>query len=590
MKCECPIIRRLEGDASCARFSLLCKSRPHAWPFFHQMLSRWLVPGKRLHAKSHFATDFLSPKQETYLYGELSLEIETPKEFALVEEMFPVLEKELRLGLESEYQAHRIIERKSVESEDKIVCIQDKITALSRRHPELFDHEVFAEMQHFLVLSPKAFKEARSCRQMSRIICTHYLFRKTLRLSNETFPDRRYVNVKLMRATLPNEGVSRRILGIAVGISFLKAHETLEKKHLFNALTVILPDVHPVEGSFFVHVNRSDEVRTYYLEVEKEKKTSFTCDEIQRLKHQLPFEIKNHIEERHSPIFMPQNEEEILRHILTLSHQLKYVQDLPQAVICFQMQTDEQLEFLAIFLRIIKANTRPLAEKVESKRHTFECVHDRTKYVGVIRKHYQKEASVFKVRIPKTPFLRSNGSIDLYKARQKVAQEFSRLLGDFRDFNGGTISKEIETFAQLRQLVGEVAHAPLLEDFFFSITPALMRSVLDPLVLKTLFSLILEAQEMGLPVDQPSLCHIREDSKYLYIVLATRHQGIYEELFSDLEALKISSLTTSLLTSGEFPLFGILCLKQNKEEVLGIRFAVEKALERLEHSLFLLKN
>ena len=40
----------------------------------------------------------------------------------------------------------------------------------------------------------------------------------------------------------------------------------------------------------------------------------------------LPDQIKEHIEQLTHPIFMPRNEEEVLRNIMALSRQLRYVE------------------------------------------------------------------------------------------------------------------------------------------------------------------------------------------------------------------------------------------------------------------------
>jgi len=82
----------------------------------------------------------------------------------------------------------------------------------------------------------------------------------------------------------------------------------------------------------------------------------------------------------------------------------------------------------------------------------------------------------------------------LQKARQAVAHELIKILGEFRDYNGGMIVKQNEVLEQLRELFTETERKNefLLENFFYSLKPAVMQSILPPKILKSLFSLLEE--------------------------------------------------------------------------------------------------
>ena len=81
---------------------------------------------------------------------------------------------------------------------------------------------------------------------------------------------------------------------------------------------------------------------------------------------------------------------------------------------------------------------------------SLQYIHDHTKNVGTLRKKYQKEVTVFRVKLPKEGFLRRDHTIDLYKARQTVVGELSLVVGEFRDFNGGMITKQNELLSSLK--------------------------------------------------------------------------------------------------------------------------------------------
>lgn len=581
-KDQLPIIcwSTLEDPPFDISFFLLCPFRPNVFRFFYEMISLWLIPGKRTNAILQFAADFSMPdlSSQKYIAGEVMLHIEHPGELKILQKNLPVIESEIRLGVKSTYQADRTLEIKGLTSNEKIALIQENIVSLIQRRPQDFDYDILSEMQHFIVLSRDDFKEARTFRHMSKIICVHYLFRKALRHSLEAFPDRRYISVKLIRA----EVASKRILGIALGISFLQENEILEASHILSAVKSIVPGAKKVNGSFFKNQSRSNLICTLYLEIEKEN--PITLEEERRLKLELPSELKNHIQCPLHSLFMPQNEEEIMRHILSLSGQLTLVRDLPQTMILFNQQTADSLEFLVIVLRLLKPELKPIIQAFDLKPTFLEFIHDRTKIVGSLRKKYKKEATVFRLKIRKTPFLRSDYSVDLYKARHEVAKELRRVIGEFRDFNGGTISKERELFEKVRKELGHLAkeHAFLLENFFFSLTPAVMRSVLPSEPVKNIFTMFVEAENEGLTDNLPFQIRIRETGGYFHLHLSAKNPSFYEILAPAIEAVKVSTLqiTSCFLPQSDAPSsFAMICRNTpDQEEVHRLRLAIERAM------------
>lgn len=568
-------------------FFICCRFRPTAFRFFYEMISKWLFPGRRLNVLLQFAADFILPDlgEEMYIACKVMVRVENARELAQISQNLPIIESEIRLGIESYYHASRILEIKGLASDEKTGMIQENIAMLVKRRPQDFDYDIFSEMQHFLVLCKAEFKTERSFRHISRIISTHYLFRKAMKMSFETFPERRYISVKLVREQITVQGAKKAVLGIAIALSFLHENEILEKKHIVNAISALIPTVSEVEGSFFQNLSRSGPVRTFYIEVEKKKQIPFTLDEGKKIKENLSNVLKQRIEKRLSPIFMPENEEEIMRHILTLSSQLKYVKDMPQTVISFNKQTEDSLEFLVVFVRIVEENSRPLQDSFEGKSHYLEFISNRIKVIGSLRNKYKKEANVFYVRVPKTLFLRQDHSVDLYKARSELVSSLIFLLGDFRDYNGGTISKETELFANLRKSLGKEGkgNALLLEDFFYSLSPSVMRSVLPPEPLKKLFTILLDFNKMKGGNDP--LFRLEEDRRFCYLLIRGDDPYIRERVQTALEELKFPSLhlaTTFIATSDQSTIC-VLARHYEKKTLLTLRLAIEKTLSSANH-------
>lgn len=543
-------------------FFLCCLYRPNAYRFFYEMVSHWLIPGRRLNALLQFAADFSLPELgvQKYIGGEVKVRIETFYELEILQQNLPIIERELRLGVESYYQACRILEIKGLSSDHKTALVQENIVSVIHHRPQDFDYDILSEMQHFLVMSKEKFKEERSYRHMSRIICTLYLFRRTLKLSLESFPERRYINVKLIRAKL---NTNLPVLGIVIGLSFLRDHEILEERHILSGIQAIVPHAKVIPGSFFCNAC------TFYIEIEK-----IPLEQERRLKEDLPAELKNRFELRLNPIFMPQNEEMVMRHIVTLSQQLKFVRDLPQVMIEFNQQTEDRIEFLVIVLRVIKPDLSSINKYFEKKPTILEYIPDRQKIVGYLRKKYQKEASVFRLRIPKKTYLRKNQSLDLYKARKEVSTELTRIIGEFRDYNGGIIAKESELFEQLKESLGSKANenAFLLENYFYSLTPPVMRSILPLEPIKKLFLLLLKEERVE--VEAPYTIRMEEDENYLYTLVSSNDSYFHEKI------PRKEAVTCFIPQTDRF-IFGLIYRDPSSEEAIKLRLTIEEVMKKM---------
>lgn len=556
-------------------FFMLCNFRANSFRFFYEMVSRWLIPGKRLNALLQFAADFSLPDfgEQKYIGGEVTVRIESQKELEALHTNLPIIESEIRMGLESYYQACRILEIKGLTHDVKTALIQENIVSLIKHRPQDFDYDILSEMQHFLVLCKEEFKQARTFRHMSRIICVHYLFRKALKFSLDVYSERRYIYLKIVRAHLNG---ARNVLGLAIGMSFLKENERFEAPHILSGIQALIPGARIVEGSFFCNKSRSDPTLAIYLEIEKEG--NITLEEGRLLKEELPGELKNRIEQRLSPIFMPQNEEAIMRHIVSLSGELHYLRDLPQVIIDFAQQTEEKLEFLVVALRVAKPTLKPIALCVEGRIAPLEYIHDRTHLIGWPRKKYRKEASVFRLRIDKKNFLRQDHSVDLNKARQTVANELRRAIGEFRDYNGGMISKENELFEKLRQDAGE--NGFLLENFFYNLSPPIMRSILPMEPLKILFNMLLEGTSEHLSDEAPYQISMQYDDSNMYIVVIARDWRLKDALLPTLK-LFTGKVATCFIQHMELPCFGLLFRDPDQEEALRLRLTIEQTLAEI---------
>ncbi|NGX42904.1 MAG: hypothetical protein K940chlam7_01192 [Chlamydiae bacterium] len=566
-------------------FFVFSKYRANAFKFFFEMISRWLVPGKRLNVLMVYTVDFSMPElsRDVYTLCEVTIRIESQEELEEMQCNLPIIESEVRLGVVSSYYGRRILEVKGLSGDEKIAMIQEYIASIITRLPDNFSYDVFSEMQYVLVMCREDFKASRGIRHLSRIICVQYLFRRALLQAIKESPEKRYLFLKLFRARLRLPEGEKTVLGLLVAVNFLRDKELFEETHLIKAVRNYVPQAQTVKNSFIFNRRGNEPICTLYVEIEKRDGEVFSREEISLLRKELSSDLEGRIEHLMCPVFMPRNEEEIMHNILTLSNQIKYLRDIPQIFISFDEQTHLNLFFTVIIVRLISPGNLSIREMFKKSDTFLDYIHDRCKTIGYLRKKHRKEASVFRVKVPKEQFLRRDHSIDLYKARQIVVSEISRVVGEIRDYNGGMISKQNELLCSVRRLLGDTKNSDdlLLENFFYSLNPVIMRSVLEPEALRKLFEMLLDSISDGFSSDENYGMSIRAEPNFVYVMITAEDRKVEGEIKRTLEKLKLPStaLATSRVNVYTIPCLGYIyrCddpLKQ-RQFCISIHHAVE---------------
>ena len=280
-------------------------------------------------------------------------------------------------------------------------------------------------------------------------------------------------------------------------MNLLQENELFEEKHILKAIESLVPEFKLVDDSIIIDRNTAKNIRTLYLEIAPTEDEFFCNTTLHSLRENLPRELKSRIESVINPIFMPRNEEEVMRNILILSNQLKYIQDIPQVIISFHKQTDSKISFTVILLRLLKPEDSPLQMHFPKLENKVKFSDHEVKIVGMLQKSLPKEANVIEMHIEKKDFLRKDFSVDLYEARRFIYHSLSEMIGEVRDYNGGMIAKQTEVLSELKKILLQlnIRNDFILENFFYSLTPKYMQSILSPFILKKIFLLVLEIIE-----------------------------------------------------------------------------------------------
>jgi hypothetical protein len=134
-----------------------------------------------------------------------------------------------------------------------------------------------------------------------------------------------------------------------------------------------------------------------------------------------------------------------------------------------------------------------------------------------------------------------------------------RVVGKVRDFNGGMISKQHELLCNVRNLLSESANFNdvLLENFFYSLNPPIMRSVLDPNDLAKLFLLMQDTVERHDLRRDPYSIAIQRDLNAALIIIVGTNPRMKEKINQNLTHLKIPP---QALATVNFHTGGTVCL------------------------------
>ncbi len=298
-----------------------------------------------------------------------------------------------------------------------------------------------------------------------------------------------------------------------IAVHLKSSYERLEAEHISSAVQRLLPDTQLISESFLLFQKPLSTVRLIYLEIEKTNNSPFSLQELSHLKKHLKGELQKCVEVLSPSIFGNCDIEESMRNLFVLSQQLNSVKDLPEVMIAFEGTSAKNLLFRINVVRLLKKKDKPLLTYFQSLTEPCEYIPERNSVIGDIGKK-EKEATIFRLQISKDSFLlRSDSSLNLYRARHYVYTLLTKALGDIRDYNGGIFAKQLELFSQFKALFTE-EDPEFLEDFFHRLSPTESQALLPLPPLKALFELFLKAQTVDLSKEGTFFFSTQEEGRF----------------------------------------------------------------------------
>ncbi|MEI8124201.1 MAG: peptide ABC transporter substrate-binding protein [Parachlamydiaceae bacterium] len=395
--------------------------------------------------------------------------------------------------------------------------VSKKIKKWLKRISRALDESVFTDLYLMYLLASKKFLNHRNPSHLFRLVISVHLMQKKLQHSATFSPHRRHLEIRWIPAALLFPFSSKPVLGCLIGFNVKDRYELFDEENMLLALQKYMPDLRLVKESSYNHISPQKNIKIFYLEIEKKNGQRFSLREKILLKNSLEDKVKNSIQTLSPSIYMGHNEEETYKNIQMLSQEINSLDDLPQVYITLYQQTKKEIIFRITLVHITPFHRFSLRERF------FECHFVSQRHLTV--RHLDDhpiEAHVFCLHLPReASFLRSDGSLDFYCARQKIVSLLNTALGEFRDYNGGILLKQQELLQSFKDLFPDLTdhNSELLESFFYVLTPLDHQVCLQPKTLATLFNYYLTNRKDKLAKGSAYNLNIYPEEGKIYLVI-----------------------------------------------------------------------
>lgn len=458
--------------------------------------------------------------------------------------------------------------------------VYSKLQSWLNRFPKATDHSIMNDLLLFYLLATKKFLDHRTTSHLFRLVLSQHLMQKDLLRSEICSPNQRDVRVRWIPTKIQFPFASKPVFGCLIGFNLMSRYDLFDEENIVLALQKHLPQLRIVHESSYKHDSQRGNVKTFYLEIEKQDGSMFSCLEKKILKTTLQEKFKSSIQKLSPSIFMKHNVEEAYKNILVLSREIESFEDLPQAHITLDQQTAKEIIF-----RISLVFISPM-HRFTLKERFFDCtfILERTLPVRMIN-NYPVEAHIFRLCLPRdASLLRSDGSLDFYTARKKISAVLATAIGEFRDYNGGILIKQQELLDALKADFPDTQKRDLelLESFFYSLSPVEKQVLLNPVILSNLFRYFLDLYERNLNSNTTYFLNIHREERQAFVAIQAEYAALIEIVTETLQnhLLRSIDISFNVVSVGEKAFFNCAILNVQTNEADELIQEIQNSLNR----------
>lgn len=339
--------------------------------------------------------------------------------------------------------------------ENKRATLREEVLKAAFRFPGLFDRSLYHAYEILVVNSDPLFLEKRTLWHVKRILCAQFFLQK--KVENAQLKDAKSQKLFFLKLF---KGPS------CISIAFSHSSSNLfDKESILRAIDTLIPGISKIPGSFYHWRNPRKPICFTYFEVSrlrggKEISTKHLKQIEQVIKEQMLASSP-----LTAAIFWPYNKEESHRQIQLLIREMNDTQDIPHASIHFQEQTSSSLEFLVHLVRPHQEEGLKF-DRLPHSLYLFTYSHH------TIHTPFSIDIDVFSIKMDAQLF-DVRDSINLLYARRYLVKQLEKIIGYFRDFNGGLFEKQQDHFEVIRiHLASKIPYFDLFaEKVFYALHP-----------------------------------------------------------------------------------------------------------------------
>jgi len=441
--------------------------------------------------------------------------------------------------------------------------VYGKLQKWMKRFPFSADKSIYNDLQLSNLMTSKQFLDERSPKHLFRLVLSMHLMQKKI-LWGMTFSHfSRHLEIRWFSTTLIFPFSTKSVEGLMIGFNVTNRYEIFDEENIVLALQKHLPELRLVKDSFHCLTPHQKNLKVIYLELEKLDGTALSLQEQNFIKINLEEKIRKSIQTLSPAIFMRQTQEETYKNIIVLSNEITSLTDSPQVYITFETQTGNEIVFQIILVQVSPFHSFALKERF------LECtfVLQRHLIVKSLDNH-PVEAFIFSLHLQRSPdFLRSDGSLDFYAARQKVVNLITSALGEFRDFNGGIIVQQQKQLQALKERCSDISNdsIELLENFFYEISPLKNQIALPSEQLAALYKFFLQHRKDPILKGNYSFFKTSQYENYLLLMIKIKDRSLADIVLDILQEnpSEAYEFTYNFIHNTEDLLFN--CLVRNPE-------------------------
>jgi oligopeptide transport system substrate-binding protein len=528
-----PVVRCTLSSEERLYVQCITESAPDALHGPSDLLSSWLPPGVSLSTlfiqRSIFSIDILQNHSFLFIDIEADLKGQNPSNNLAGHIVF--LERQIELTLRLPTVCQQMIIAVATPHTCSILFRQELLHWLTR-YPPRNPADTLSELQRILLTTDAEFKGIRTPSHLLKLVNSHLHLKRKLFSNSLSDRSEKQLFYRLFHSKLQVPFGTKDVICLAISLQSLSAYERFDDRHILLACQQCLPSLDVVPQSFYVYSNPQESTLSLYIEVEKRDGSLPTLEEMKTLKRELGSELISSIEQVSSRIDIPQNEEDLLRNLLLLNQRVKTPKDPPQVIVQFHGQTDNSLDFHVTLVRSTKENGEDIPLPTVDAVNITRCVLLRSSIVDRVRSNLVKQGLMFLVECSKERFFRRDRSVDFLKARESVVHCIESAYGQVRDLNGGLVYQHHQLLASIQPLLTkeESKDIPLIEGIFHSLSPTVMKAVLGPEHIVTVFrQLLILRADFRQKVACPFL--VEEYAKEIFIGFLYPETFVNEDLF-----------------------------------------------------------